>query len=228
MTRYLKYTITQGETLQSIAQKTVSDISKWQDIADYNNLEYPYVVDSPADKVSNPSHLATLGDTIILPFPVDLLNISPTRLNQQDQQEIERLALGSDLKVNIFGQGSWDGIYRLTAENGDLALVTGVDNVAQAIVSRLMTAKGSLDGHPDFGSDIETEIGSGFPNVEQEITNDISKAILSDARVDDATCNSSTITGSEYSSSWTVTLESLTTEYDWLISRDSSGNFTIS
>lgn len=227
MTRYLKYTITQGETLQSIAQKAVSDISKWQEIADYNNLEYPYIVDNPSDKVANPSHLATLGDTIVLPFPIDLLNISPKQLDEQDQEEIERIALGSDLKVNIFGQGSWDGIYRLTAKNGDLDTVTGVDNVAQSIVNRLMTAKGSLEGHPTFGSSIENEIGSGFPNVEQAITNDISQAILSDSRVDEAVCNSSTITGASYSSSWTITLESLTTEYNWLISRDSSGNFTI-
>ena len=47
------------------------------------------------------------------------------------------------------------------ASTGDLATVSGRENLAQAIINRLLTRKGDLTtlGHPDYGSKLHTLIG---------------------------------------------------------------------
>ena len=44
MSIYCKHVISQGETLQEIAHYELGDMSKWTDIRDINDLEYPYIV----------------------------------------------------------------------------------------------------------------------------------------------------------------------------------------
>jgi len=48
---------------------------------------------------------------------------------------------------------------------GDIAIISGKDNVLQSIVNRLNTRKGELSelGHPEYGSDLEDVIG--MPNT---------------------------------------------------------------
>lgn len=228
MSRYLKYTIIQDDTLQSIAQATSGDISIWQDIATFNNLRYPYIVDTPKEKLADPGHLVTWGDVIVLPIELDVNDIDAYKINRQDQEEIEKIALGSDLSFKTVGLGSWDDIFQLQANNhGDLAIVSGLDNLKQAIVNRLLTAKGSLEGHPNFGSEIEENLGLKTNNQLEIVNNDISRAILSDGRIEGCVCNNATISGETYDSDWTVTIEGIDTQFSWVISRDSTGNFTL-
>ena len=49
----------------------------------------------------------------------------------------------------------------LWAEHGDLKLVSGRDNLAQAIINRLLTRRGELTdlGHPSYGSRLYTLVG---------------------------------------------------------------------
>jgi len=228
MARYLKYTVREGDTLQSISQSTTDDINNWITIAEYNNLEYPYIVETTKEKVANVSHLVTWGDEIILPFPIESLELSALNINRQDKDEIENIALGTDLNINIIGEGSWDGIYRLSSNgHGDIEISSGMDNIKQAVLNRLLTGKGSLEGHPDFGSDIERDIGLHTSNTLQMINNDISKAILSDSRITAVNVSNSSILGDTYNGKWQVTVEGLDTAFEWVFSRDSSGNFTL-
>ena len=50
MARYKKYVIAPQDTLQTIAQHEMGTVTAWQDIAEYHNLEYPYVVDTLSEK----------------------------------------------------------------------------------------------------------------------------------------------------------------------------------
>jgi phage baseplate assembly protein W len=54
------------------------------------------------------------------------------------------------------------GDLRVVLRQGvDLATVSGVDNISQALLLRLLTARGALEllGHPEYGSRLHTLIG---------------------------------------------------------------------
>lgn len=70
--------------------------------------------------------------------------------------------LRTDLKLRIE-----DGGADLSLLGGDLEIVGEEDNLAQAILHRLMTEKGELEelGHPDYGSMLNNLLGQ--PNNEE-------------------------------------------------------------
>jgi phage baseplate assembly protein W len=62
-----------------------------------------------------------------------------------------------DLRVTPGGQGG----LRLAGDVHDLAIVSGRENLAQALMLRLLTSQGALEslGHPSFGSRLPSLIG---------------------------------------------------------------------
>ena len=110
---------------------------------------------------------------------------------------------------------------------GDIGTNTGIDNLKQAINTRLLTEKGSLVMHPTYGTSLADDFGLPVQDVAPIINNDISQAILTDPRVTSCNCTDYKIKDNEYTSNWKIEVESLKAIYDWAISRDSTGNFTI-
>ncbi|MCX8188603.1 MAG: GPW/gp25 family protein [Nitrososphaeria archaeon] len=72
------------------------------------------------------------------------------------------MSLKSDLKLKFDEAGA-----DLQVKDGDLQLAQEEENLAQAIVHRLMTDLGELEelGHPDYGSKLYDLIGQ--PNTEE-------------------------------------------------------------
>jgi phage baseplate assembly protein W len=72
------------------------------------------------------------------------------------------VSLKSDLKLKFDEAGA-----DLQVENGDLQIAHEEENLAQAIVHRLMTDIGELEelGHPDYGSRLYDLLGQ--PNTEE-------------------------------------------------------------
>ena len=70
--------------------------------------------------------------------------------------------LGNDLQLRFDSLGA---DLAVTA-SGDLATVSGLQNIAQAIIARLTTGKGELNdlGHPEYGSRLYEIFGQ--PNTE--------------------------------------------------------------
>ena len=64
-------------------------------------------------------------------------------------------------------------VYELATEGGDLAAISGRDNLAQALTLRLLTPRGELAelGHPDYGCRLHELIGR--PNT--PATRDLAK-----------------------------------------------------
>lgn len=231
--RYLKYVIKQNDTIQGIAEKATGDYSNYEQIIEYNDLRYPFIVDTPQEKLADVEHLVTIGDKIILPFPLDNISYSTDSMPRKDESRIVDMALGTDVALStqevISGNwGSWNGIFEL-ADNGkgDIGTNTGIDNLKQAINTRLLTEKGSLVMHPTYGTSLADDFGLPVQDVSPVINNDISQAILTDPRVTSCSCTDYKIKDNEYTSNWKIEVESLQAIYDWAISRDSTGNFTI-
>ena len=233
MARYKKHVVRYGETMQSIASLEMGDVTQWIAIAKYNQLDYPYIVDTDQDKLDNVEHLVTIGDFIIIPQDTTLVESDLDNMTLQDKDEISKLALGQDLSMVDFpnrfaNHGTQDSILQLNSNNrGDLSTVYGAENVRQSIIAHLLTPKGALILHPDYGSNLHNLFIKGNATSINMIDDEISRTILTDGSIDDATKISSTLTTTTYTSNWSVSLESIDTQMDFVISRDETGNFSI-
>jgi phage baseplate assembly protein W len=92
------------------------------------------------------------------------------------------LRMGTDLRLVFSGDGRAD----IAWSEGDLELVHGLDNLAQALTLRLLVQRGELTqlAHPRFGSRIHELIGATLdrPNLDL-LRRHVRQALLGDPRV---------------------------------------------
>lgn len=170
MKGFITHTIEFGDTLQRIATKYKLD--NWQEIALINNLDYPYINDdvSLARDIIDYLHsknIKVIGDEILVPSDYEFI---PEVINRKN---LELQAYGCDLNIISHGYSAENVLNMETMgelvdnEQGDLKTVEGIENLKQAISLRLMTSKGSLVLHPDYGCDIIKLIGQKrtFSNI---------------------------------------------------------------
>lgn len=123
--------ISYGATLEEIANQELGDVSRWVEIADLNGLRYPYLVRQEL-KQAFPGTLA-YGETIKV----------PSRATNRGG-EISSVGLfGADCAISSTG--------KLLVESGDLVLSAGVANLSQALRNRIVTSKGEILRHTNYG-----------------------------------------------------------------------------
>lgn len=233
MARYKKHVVRYGETIQSIAALEMGDVSYWFDIVKSNNLVYPYIVETDKEKITNVEHLVTIGDWLVIPVEVTLDTSMLDKMPVQDKETVTKLALGQDLTMTNFpkyyeDKGTHDGILQLDANGkGDIATVYGVANLKQAIIAKLLTPKGSLILHPEYGSNLDNMFVKGSLETVNMIDDEISRTILTDGRISSCSKTSSTLSPMAYASNWEVAIEDIDTQMEFVISRDETGNFAI-
>lgn len=233
MARYKKCLVNYGDTIQAIAQRETNDVTRWQDIVKYNGLHYPYIVDTILEKLENPDHLVTHGDILVIPVETSLMDQDPNKLNKQDMEMVYNLVLGSDLGTvwaeDAEKHGTSDEIFSLSADTrGDILTVSGLDNLKQALNARLLTPKGALLLHPNYGSNLHKLFNRATRNQIRLIENEIMRTLKTDARVQDVQVISSVVEGDTYSGSFTVYLQSFKEYFDLLVSMDTTGNLILS
>ena len=232
MDQYIKYTVKKGDTIQGISYNMTGDVTKWLTIAKANDLDYPYV-DSTGNSTNNNAHLATVGDTIIIPQLEANSDQSVDSLGNKQIEEIEKDALGEDLSVIDYSAyynryGGDDFIVQLSAsKQGDLKTVAGMDNIKQMLIMRLLTPKGSLLMHPDYGSDLNKMFLKNNNYTGQMINNEISKCLQTDTRVSSVEMTDYYMYGNEYSSNWIVQIESLKQQFSLVISKEENSELSI-
>ena len=204
---YRKYSIKQGDTLQSVSQGILGDATQWYDIAVYNNLSYPYInrLDEPKYKIDG---VAQIGDVITIPdSSTGSASINVNLLNTNQKEEISELVLGRDLNItadlsDVQTRGTTDETVSLSSEGNNLSIVGGYENLTQAIIMRLNTPKGTLILHPDYGNNFSDIIG--LPNTQANVNKlvvMIEQTIRQDDRISDVTVTTASVTED------TVTLE---------------------
>lgn len=151
-----------GDTLQSIAARTLGDASKWTQLIYPNNLVYPYITDDST--VAGPGVLLT-GAQILIPAPA-----AAASTTNPDQ------VFGTDVALT-------NGMLGATS-TGDFAFVTGRANLRQALKNRIETQQGELAYHPRYGSVIKTLIGRMSTPAQQLLAASSAKgAVLADPRI---------------------------------------------
>lgn len=163
-----------GQTLERLAQIHLRDSTRWGEIAEVNGLMPPYVTDDVSDTRDN---IVKPGDALLIPVPLtrgfsqvpQAKEIKTTRgLNQLEK------SLGTDLKLT--------SDFDLSLSNsGDFEVVSGTNNMAQAVLLKLGYERGEVIRHPSLGSGIVP--GSKFPPLNQ-VQDGIYRTLLQDNRIE--------------------------------------------
>ena len=209
--RYKTHEIAYGDTLEYISQEYYGTPIRWYEIVEFNNLEYPYIVYSDEEKKTNVEGLVTLGDIIRIPDTSG--EIDPNSLTKEEKLDIIGVVMGKDISTitnsNYYESfGNSTEIMDFGSSNGDLATVTGAENVKQAIINRLLTPLGSLLLHPEYGSSLHNIIGTpivdGTPLI---IDDEITKTILKDSRIANVIAKGSKIENDKYTGKFICELQ---------------------
>lgn len=148
-----------GDDLRRIALREMGTASKWLDLVVLNELRPPYIAE-----VASAGVLA-YGDQIMVPSPVSTIsaNTDPAGV-----YGVDMLVSGKKLRI----------------ENGDFAVVSGVANLAQALVHHVTVEKRELAFHPSYGCYVRSLIGKvNGPTAAQLAAFYVKSAILEDSRV---------------------------------------------
>lgn len=230
--RYKKHIVQKGDTIQYIAQLYYNDTSVWVELIDFNDLKYPYIVDTPEQKKENLEHLVTYGDTIIIPQESELGNSNLYKINNKDKERLNEISLGMDIDIlsgDTYYQkhGTSDELVGMSEDNEykDLRVATGLDNIKQMLITRLLTARGSIMLHPDYGSDLHLMFGKATPDQELMIETEIIRCLNSDGRVVSVNKISSDINQNEYVGSFEVNIESVEDSLRFILNADQTGVF---
>lgn len=151
-----KVIISQGDTVHSLAQNYMGDYNLWEQIVILNDLDYPFIVPVDYEDFGEDMNVLRVGQTVMIPVNVGESSIIEDDILGDEGLGIDLLAqtnsVSSSLTSRIGGQ--------LIAPNGDFALAIGIDSLRQDLINRLVTPKGSIPWHPNYGSDFLDLIGS--------------------------------------------------------------------
>lgn len=268
------------DTMDSLALKYLGDATRWKEIADYNRLDYPYVVSSAEDlyqfyafgfvttvraNYQNDAVIAAgwkfqtknnfiSGNTVktfevtedtlvpagqqtayvpvrctapgnfgnvlpgaisaLEPYTAEICNMQFTSIS--NEQPIQG---GRNVNVKVVGESIYipDGTSEvvspksfismldtisgedliLTSEGslvlepgGDLASVSGLENIKNAVSNRLMTELGELSLHPTYGTELESIVGSpNLANREKLIKIAVLRALSQEDRIKEPDIN---------------------------------------
>ncbi|WFG33820.1 hypothetical protein YN120080_103 [Staphylococcus phage vB_SauM_JDYN] len=231
--RFKKHVVQYEETMQAIAQRYYGDVSYWIDLVEHNNLKYPYLVETDEEKMQDPERLASTGDTIIIPIESDLTDVSAKEINSRDKDVLVELALGRDLNITAdekyFNEhGTSDNILAFSTNgNGDLDTVKGIDNMKQQLQARLLTPRGSLMLHPNYGSDLHNLFGLNIPEQATLIEMEVLRTLTSDNRVKSANLVDWKIQGNVYSGQFSVEIKSVEESINFVLGQDEEGIFAL-
>ena len=230
--RLKKHVIQYGDTMQSIAQYYYNDVGAWIDLIEHNNLKYPYIVDDELVKNKDPQRLVTIWDTIIIPTEETLSDVVLQDISSKDRDALLELSFGRDLNItrdeSYFNEyGTSDEILGFSGTTGDLDTVTGIANIKQQLQTRLLTPRGSLMLHPNYGSDLHELFGKNIPEQAVLIDMEVCRTLLSDGRVQSANNVDWKIEGNEYSGTYSVELKSVEESIRLVLEADESGVFAL-
>jgi phage baseplate assembly protein W len=233
LTRFIQHIVRYGDTMQGIAQQRLGDMSQWVELTQFNDLRYPYIVETLDEKMENPEHLVTIGDIILVKVAndpqADLIQ-ELRRSNDFDQEELYALALGKDLDILPLpvgmtdpGQDS-DTLEMKTDNRGRLKTVRGIENLKQSLYIRLITPKGSYVGHPEYGSNIHMYLGmKNTPENASLIDLEIERTFRTDSRVTRVDLLERKIVGNQYIAAFSVSSITLEDAFEFVVSAQQDG-----
>lgn len=165
LTGYRRVPTRGGDTLQAVAVRAMGDASRWFDLVEINGLIPPFITDDPEE--AGPKVLLA-GQDILVPA----LAAPSTGVSADTASDI----LGTDIKLT--------GRKLTITAAGDLATVSGVPNMRQAVEHVIQTNREELQRHLEYGSSVRTLIGDPADTLTNRLAASyIRRAIEADQRI---------------------------------------------
>jgi hypothetical protein len=171
-----------NESLRDISKRTMGDESYWKMLAILNNLKPPYISTVSGDGILKS------GDKILIPKRPDQDDFNNVTSEQNTDAAMESLSLmgkkyGRDIKLSKGSLGT-DFSDFIVSQRGDLDVIEGIDNIRQALMTKVSTEQGELALHPTFGA--AYPIGSKISLSQlHEFALNTRRTFLDDPRVED-------------------------------------------
>lgn len=119
-----------GDDLQSIATREMGDANRWPELVWINQLIYPYLTDDPG----------LASDKVLLTG--SLLRVPASTSTPVDEPD----------RAQVFGRDVALTNKRMTVtDGGDINLASGYKNLTQQLSHAIVTPRGQLNRHPDYG-----------------------------------------------------------------------------
>ncbi len=170
-----RYVQTQyGDTLQTFAARVMGDASNWSVLIGLNGLMPPYLTDDPD---SAGAGVVLNGSFLMIPAATPSTSLSADDVFKTDVLLDE------------------DGFLSIT-ENGDLATVSGVANLTQALENALDTDQGELLYHPEYGYLGRRLLGQkNGPTAGMLAARYAKQTVSADSRISSVTDSTATVVG---------------------------------
>lgn len=234
MTVYKHYVIKKGDTLQGIAYKLYQDMSQWRTLVELNSLKYPYIVDSPEKTLKDPEHLKCWGDRLLLPNNTnDVVKANRAKLKEKNTSYYRNqhydAVLGNDIKLNLHSDVTLDEQRGVLVSNGrDLDTADGIDNLKQSLIMRILTRKGTLYRHPNYGSTLPDMIGKPISStLLHDITTEVQRVVSTDTRVQSAEATESRLSYNSIFINVSITPIGYDSAFDLYIYRSENGDLSL-
>lgn len=169
-----------SDTLQSLSAKYLGDARLWRDIAVLNNLTHPFISKEGIPGTKKPGERILIPSTSIAP---DARNIT-TGLGISPEASAEERLLQTDFMLERVDGPNDLFDFAIDTEGGsvDVRTVSGVNNLSQALLSRLRTERGTDQLYKNVG--IDRLVGSTIPSLGAEIIAlRIAQAVKADPRI---------------------------------------------
>ena len=141
------HTLTATDTLEGLAASFLGDSSLWYDLVVVNDLTYPYLSPTGAPGTLAPGDAIAVPTTGSAPTPA----VGKGRAQQAPMDDL--MGVGIRLKETVSGS-SGRPLVDLDIDKStgtDVALLSGVPNLAQALQMRMWTERGSIPSAPSYG-----------------------------------------------------------------------------
>lgn len=173
------YEVGNSDTLPSISARFLGEPDLWWVIAEVNGLAHPYISDVPLPRT------VRRGATLLIPATSPSSNaLGESGLNNNTNDEIAAQLLFRDAKLAPSSRypNRLDLVVDAGKANRDVEYVAGIDNLKQAMRTRLETELGESVLFPDLG--LPQVIGVGNPTIDAEMLRVfIGQSISADNRI---------------------------------------------
>lgn len=170
-----RYVATQyGDTLQTFAARVMGDATNWATLVAMNSLAPPYLTDDPTQVTDG---VLLNGSLLMIPAATPAPSTDPDDVFKTD-------VLLDD-----------DGFFAVTA-GGDLATVSGVANLTQALENALDTDQGELIYHPSYGYRGRRLLGTkNSPTAGLLAARYAKQTVAADSRISSVQSSTATVSG---------------------------------
>lgn len=135
-----------NDTIRTVAQRVLGSSNEWKVLVLLNNLKAPYISTS-GDGVN----VLRPGDLILYPVTSQNMTNITSGANVLSANLVED-TYGTDIKLQVSKAFGGQVLYDFAiSQTGDIATVTGIENMKQAITSMIACEQGELQLHPQYG-----------------------------------------------------------------------------